>query len=76
MARNPQQVLLFADSNNSQNNGYGYDIQHTLLYWGNYHNYGNNIGFFDGHVEYWPYNRIDQVNDTTTQLQNPPWYSR
>jgi prepilin-type N-terminal cleavage/methylation domain-containing protein/prepilin-type processing-associated H-X9-DG protein len=75
-AKNPQQILLFADSNNSGSNGYGYDIQHPIGYWGNYHSFGNNIAFFDGHVEYWQWNKIDQVNDTTTQLQNPPWYSR
>ena len=71
--RKGSEVILMADSRNGT---YSWDIQHTLIYWGNWHSIGSNILFFDGHVDWWPWTRIDSVNDTTAQLQLPPWYAR
>lgn len=74
---NPSKVLLLADSRlNDLANDSSWDIQHTFIYWPNWHKGGNNILFFDGHVEWWLWSRIDAVNDTIAQLQEPPWYSR
>jgi prepilin-type processing-associated H-X9-DG protein len=75
--RNASKIILMADSRlNDLTNDSSWDIQHTFLYWPNLHKDGNNICFFDGHVEWWPWTRIDELNNTTDQLQEPPWYSR
>jgi len=69
--RNGSRVALFADST-IQSSYYSYEFGRTASYWGNWHNDGNNLLFFDGHVEWWSRADIAAASDA----YKPPWWSQ
>lgn len=74
----PSKVMLLADSDASlggvfTNGLYGHRIPNNPLSFGQWHDNGTNLLFFDGHVEWWPVSQLTAA--CQARLDIPPWYA-